>query len=303
MTLYRAIILAILQGLTEFLPVSSSAHLILIPKLLHWPDQGLAFDVALHAGTLVAILLYFLRDWIDLTLAGLGFNYPPRAGAVRVQHNRRMFWYLVAATIPGAVAGFLFEKQIEEKLRDPKPIALAMILIALLMWYAEYMSKLDRRMEDIGFGDSILIGTAQAAALFPGVSRSDHHHDGIIPRTYARGRRAVFIPALNTNHRGRGRERTAQVDQAAPGGAARYAAFDAGHRRCRFRDFRLPRHRVFSALLADTDLENLYLLPDRVWYSHPRTRVPPDDGLRALAPAHPVAIRPSPALRETSCAS
>ena len=172
MTLYQAIILAVLQGLTEFLPVSSSAHLILIPKLLHWPDQGLSFDVALHAGTLVAVLLYFLRDWIELTLAGLGFNYPPRAGAVQVIHNRRMFWYLVAATIPGAIVGFLFEKQIEEKLRDPKPIAIAMILVALLMWYAEYVSKLDRGMEDVSFIDSILIGTAQALALFPGVSRS-----------------------------------------------------------------------------------------------------------------------------------
>jgi undecaprenyl-diphosphatase len=172
MTLYQAIVLAVLQGLTEFLPVSSSAHLILVPKLLHWPDQGLSFDVALHAGTLVAVLLYFLRDWIELTLAGLGFNYPPRAGAVQVIHNRRMFWYLVAATIPGAIVGFLFEKQIEEKLRDPKPIAIAMILIALLMWYAEYVSKLDRGMEDVTFIDSILIGAAQALALFPGVSRS-----------------------------------------------------------------------------------------------------------------------------------
>jgi undecaprenyl-diphosphatase len=172
MSLYQAIILAIIQGLTEFLPVSSSAHLILIPNLLHWPDQGLAFDVALHAGTLIAVLVYFFRDWVELTLAGLGFHYPRNAGSVQVAHNRRMFWYLVAATIPGAIVGFLFEKKIEEYLRDPRPIAVAMIGVALLMWYAEYVSKLDRGMERVGLGDAMTIGVAQAAALFPGVSRS-----------------------------------------------------------------------------------------------------------------------------------
>ncbi len=172
MSLFQAIILAIVQGLTEFLPVSSSAHLILIPKLLHWPDQGMAFDVALHAGTLVAVVVYFFRDWVELTLAGLGFKYPSGATIERVQQNRRMFWYLVAATIPGAIVGFLFEKKIEEYLRDPRPIAIAMIGIALLMWYAEYVSKLDRGMDRLGFGDAMIIGVAQSTALFPGVSRS-----------------------------------------------------------------------------------------------------------------------------------
>jgi undecaprenyl-diphosphatase len=172
MSLFQAIILAIVQGLTEFLPVSSSAHLILIPNLLHWPDQGLAFDVALHTGTLIAVVLYFLRDWIQLTLAGLGFNYPRAAGPAVIEHNRKMFWYLVAATVPGAVVGFLFEKKIEEYLRDPRPIAVAMIAIALLMWYAEYVSKLDRGMNRVRFSDAIIVGVAQAAALFPGVSRS-----------------------------------------------------------------------------------------------------------------------------------
>jgi undecaprenyl-diphosphatase len=172
MSLFQAIVLAIVQGLTEFLPVSSSAHLILIPKLLHWPDQGLAFDVALHAGTLIAVVVYFFRDWVELTLAGLGFNYPNGASSEQVQHNRRMFWYLVAATIPGAIVGFLFEKKIEEYLRDPRPIAMAMIGVALLMWYAEYVSKLERGMDRVGFADAMTIGVAQSTALFPGVSRS-----------------------------------------------------------------------------------------------------------------------------------
>ena len=172
MSLLQAIILAIVQGLTEFLPVSSTAHLILFPWLLHWPDPGQAFDVALHAGTLLAVLLYFIRDWVELTLAGLGFNYGGRGGPSAVQHNRKMFWYLIAGTIPGGIVGFLFEHKIEEHLRQPIYIAGSMILVGLLMWYAEYVGRLDRGMERVGFGDAMVIGTAQALALFPGVSRS-----------------------------------------------------------------------------------------------------------------------------------
>src|ERR1700675_3751750 len=172
MHLWQAIILAVVQGLTEFLPVSSSAHLILIPKLLGWPDYGLAFDVALHFGTLLAVLLYFLREWIQLTLCGFGFHYPKRASDQMVTQQQRLFWYLVAGTIPGGLVGFFFEHWIEEHLRNPVPIACAMIAIALLMWYAEYASRMDRHIDRVSLGDSLVIGSAQALALFPGVSRS-----------------------------------------------------------------------------------------------------------------------------------
>jgi undecaprenyl-diphosphatase len=174
MLLWQAIILAIVQGLTEFLPVSSSAHLILLPWLSHGhiPDPGLAFDVALHLGTLIAVVLYFLREWVQLILCGLGFHYPQRAPEHQVMQNRRLFWYLVAGTIPGALVGFLFEHRIEEYLRDPVPIAIAMIVIALLMWYTEYSGRMDRHIEQTSLGDSLIIGTGQALALFPGVSRS-----------------------------------------------------------------------------------------------------------------------------------
>jgi undecaprenyl-diphosphatase len=174
MLLWQAIVLAIVQGLTEFLPISSSAHLILIPWLSHGhiPDAGLAFDVALHAGTLLAVLLYFLREWIQLVLCGLGFHYPRRASEQMVLQNQRMFWYLVAGTIPGALVGFFFEHRIEETLRRPIPIASAMIGIALVMWYAEYVARMDRHIGHTSLGDSLAIGTAQALALFPGVSRS-----------------------------------------------------------------------------------------------------------------------------------
>src|ERR1700732_3972517 len=124
MLLYQAIILAIIQGLTEFLPVSSTAHLVLIPKLLGWPDDGgLAFDVALHVGTLVAVLLYFLREWIELTLAGLGLHYPASASAKTIQATRRLFWLLVIGTIPAALVGFKFDKVVEENVRQPPLIA------------------------------------------------------------------------------------------------------------------------------------------------------------------------------------
>ena len=129
MHLWQVILLAVVQGLTEFLPISSSAHLILIPWLSHGrvPDPGLAFDVALHAGTLLAVLLYFLREWIQLALCGLGFHYPRRAPEHQVLYNRRLFWYLAAGTIPGGLVGYFFEHRIEEYLRSPVPIACATI--------------------------------------------------------------------------------------------------------------------------------------------------------------------------------
>jgi len=172
MLLWQAIVLAIIQGLTEFLPISSSAHLILIPDLLHWQDPGLAFDVALHLGTLIAVVLYFVRDWVELTLNGLGLSYPKNASAETRAQHRRMFWYLVAATIPGALVGFLFEHWIDENWRNPAPIACAMIAIALVMWYAERVARLNRQIDQLSLTDSMAIGTSQALALFPGVSRS-----------------------------------------------------------------------------------------------------------------------------------
>jgi undecaprenyl-diphosphatase len=172
MYLWQAIILAVVQGLTEFLPVSSTAHLVLFPWLFHWPDPGLAFDVALHAGTLLAVLLFFLREWIELVMCGVGFHYPKRASELHVMQNQRMFWYLVAGTIPAGLAGYFFEQKIEEVWRKPIPIAIAMIAIGLVMWYAEFNGRRDRHLEQTSLGDSLVVGIAQAIALFPGVSRS-----------------------------------------------------------------------------------------------------------------------------------
>jgi len=172
MPLYQAIVLALVQAFTEFLPVSSTAHLTLFPWLLGWQDPGLAFDVALHAGTLVAVLLYFFKDWLTLALCGVGLKYPANAPSGEVAQHKKLFWYMVIGTIPGGILGALFERKIEDHFRTPYVIAISMIAIALLMWWADSKSPLTRPLEQSNIGDAVTIGTAQALALCPGVSRS-----------------------------------------------------------------------------------------------------------------------------------
>jgi undecaprenyl-diphosphatase len=172
MPLYQAIVLALVQAFTEFLPVSSTAHLTLFPWLLGWQDPGLAFDVALHAGTLVAVLLYFFKDWLALALCGVGAKYPATATAEEVGQHKKLFWYMVIGTIPGGILGALFEHKIEEHFRTPYVIAISLIAVALVMWWADSKSPLKRPIEQSNIGDAVTIGTAQALALCPGVSRS-----------------------------------------------------------------------------------------------------------------------------------
>jgi undecaprenyl-diphosphatase len=172
MPLFQAIILALVQAFTEFLPVSSTAHLVLFPWLLHWQDPGLAFDVALHAGTLLAVVLYFFKDWITLILCGVGLKYPAAAPAEEVAQSRRLFWYMVVGTIPAAVLGKLFHHQIEDELRRPMIIGVSLVVVALVMWWADSRANLSRKLADSKMGDALSIGTAQAVALWPGVSRS-----------------------------------------------------------------------------------------------------------------------------------
>jgi len=172
MPLYQAIVLALVQAFTEFLPVSSTAHLTLFPWLLGWQDPGLAFDVALHAGTLVAVLLYFFKDWLTLALCGVGLKYPANAPSEEVAQHQKLFWYMVIGTIPGGLLGALFERKIEDHFRTPYVIAISMIAVALVMWWADSKLRLTRPLEKSNVGDALTIGTAQALALCPGVSRS-----------------------------------------------------------------------------------------------------------------------------------
>jgi undecaprenyl-diphosphatase len=169
MPLYQAIVLGIVQGLTEFLPVSSSAHLIIVPWLLGWDDGGLTFDVALHVGTLLAVLLFFFRDWVQIISQALGLGGGSDPGLAK---NRGVLWLLVAGTIPGAIAGALFDKWAEHALRSPFIIATAAIVVGLIMWWADTSGRKQKDIARVSMADSLVVGFCQAFAIIPGVSRS-----------------------------------------------------------------------------------------------------------------------------------
>ncbi len=169
MPIYQAVILAVVQGFTEFLPISSSAHLALAPWLLGWPDQGLTFDIALHFGTLAAVLIYFFRDWMQVAAQGFGLNYGQDG---HLRRNPKLLWFLAAATLPVGVAGILYKDAVETTLRSPFVIGFMLISIGLLMAYAERLSRLNRTVGDVTFVDAMFIGVAQALAIVPGTSRS-----------------------------------------------------------------------------------------------------------------------------------
>lgn len=175
MPIYQAVVLALVQAATEFLPVSSTAHLILVPWLLGWEDQGLLFDVALHLGTLAAVLLYFAKTWVRLLFAGFGrpiWPAPPGHPDHGIENNPRLFWYLVAATFPAGIAGLLFKNQIETTLRSPLIIGVMLIVVGMVLWWAERVARLERSLAQVPLLDAMIIGCAQALALVPGTSRS-----------------------------------------------------------------------------------------------------------------------------------
>jgi undecaprenyl-diphosphatase len=168
MTVFQALVLGILQGLSEFLPISSSAHLALAPWIFGWPEPGLAVDVALHVGTLVAVLVFFRDEWIKLTIAAFEIVRTQRVQSV----EQRRVVYLVIATIPGAIAGLLLNDYAESTFRSPALIASAMAVMGVVLWFVDRIRPANRPLQSIGWTDAILIGLAQAAALLPGVSRS-----------------------------------------------------------------------------------------------------------------------------------
>lgn len=166
MTIFDAVLLGLLQALGEFLPISSSAHLVLLPYFRGMEYQGLAFDVILHAATLLAVLLYFAKDWFVLIKNGLSRPTAPQG---------RMLWYLAAATVPAGLAGFLLKDWAENAFRSPLMIAVCLMVFAGILWWADRRGDKNRGGADIfsvPFKTVFLIGCAQALAIMPGVSRS-----------------------------------------------------------------------------------------------------------------------------------
>ncbi|NQZ53627.1 MAG: undecaprenyl-diphosphate phosphatase [Piscirickettsiaceae bacterium] len=167
MDLFQIIALAILQGLTEFLPISSSAHLILLPIITGWQDQGLAFDVAVHVGTLAAVIIYFrhtlvilFKDWFQSVIQR------------QLVGDSKLAWAVLFGTIPVGLAGLLLSDVIESSLRSPLVIAATTIIFGLLLGWADWQGKRQRNEHQLTWQDVLIVGVAQAVALIPGTSRS-----------------------------------------------------------------------------------------------------------------------------------
>ncbi len=175
MPLFHALILALVQAATEFLPVSSTAHLILTPWLLGWQDHGLLFDIALHLGTLIAILVYFAKTWVRLSFLAIGREvWKPEPGEVDhdLYENPKLMWLLIAATLPAGFAGLLLKDYVETVFRSPAVIGVMLIVVGLVMAYADKRANLVRNLDNLSFRDAMTVGCAQALALIPGTSRS-----------------------------------------------------------------------------------------------------------------------------------
>ena len=168
MTTFQALVLGLVQGLTEFLPISSSAHLSLLPWFFGWKDPGLAFDVALHFGTLIAVLWYFRAEWGRLISAAVSML---KNRSVQTVEEKRVL-FLILATIPGAIGGLLLEKKAETAFRAPALTAAALIVMGIVLWAVDRFSRMDRELKTMRWLDALLVGIAQVFALIPGVSRS-----------------------------------------------------------------------------------------------------------------------------------
>ena len=166
MDIFQALVLGIVQGLTELLPISSSAHLFLIPWIFNWPEIG-DFDVALHFGTLLAIGIFFFKDWIALIKGGY-------RQVVKKEKSTegRMFWYIVIATIPGGAIGFLLDHFAEGLLTNQFIIGIALIVMGIILYIVDKNAKSEVEYKNMNFKQTFLIGLSQALAFIPGVSRS-----------------------------------------------------------------------------------------------------------------------------------
>ena len=169
MPLLQVIVLAIVQGLTEFLPISSSAHLYLTSWLLGWNIEALDFDIALHIGTLFAVLIYFFSDWVQIILQGFGVR---KAQDPDLRQNPRLLWLLIVATIPVGITGLLFNKQAESDWRNPFVMGAMLVIVGVAMWFGDSATLGTRGLGVLNGMDALTIGLAQGLAVVPGTSRS-----------------------------------------------------------------------------------------------------------------------------------
>jgi undecaprenyl-diphosphatase len=188
MTILQALVLGILQGLAEFLPISSSAHLALTPWFFGWPDSGLAFDVSLHLGTLIALAWYFRAEWFKLAQSGISILRNRRVHTV--EEKRLLF--LIVATIPAGIAGLLVEDLAEHTFRSPGIIGVALIIMGIVLWAADRWAPRVRSLSEMRWRDALLVGLAQVCALLPGVSRSGSTITGSRLLGFDRQSAAVF---------------------------------------------------------------------------------------------------------------
>ncbi len=195
MPLLQVIILAIVQGITEFLPISSTAHLYLTSWLLGWKAEALTFDIALHIGTLLAVLIYFLRDWVQIVGQGFGMQW---GSDEELSRNRSLLWLLAIGSIPVGIAGLALEHYAETTWRNPVLMGAMLIAVGVLIAIADRSGRKSRKMAGINIGDAIVIGISQALAIVPGTSRSGITIATGLLRDFDRASAARFSFLLST---------------------------------------------------------------------------------------------------------
>jgi len=169
MTIVQALLLGIVQGLTEFIPVSSSAHLVLVPWIMGWKEADVAFDAVIHLGTLVAVVAFF---WRDLWRLGLAWLASVRFRSLNPDPDRKLAWLILVGTVPAAVLGFLLQDWFESLFGQPGAVAVLLLVTGTILVLSERLSRREREMSQMGWLDTLAIGLAQAAAIAPGISRS-----------------------------------------------------------------------------------------------------------------------------------
>ena len=195
MPIYQVVVLAVIQALTEFIPVSSNAHLILIPWLFGWNDGGLVFDVALHAGTLLAVVLYFFKDWVQIIGQAFGLNI---GNDPDLKQNKNLLWLLAVGSLPVGLFGYIFNKQAETTWRQPYLIGAMLIIVGIIMWIADRRRTGSKTLNTLQWSDAITVGLAQAFAIIPGTSRSGSTITAGLFRNMTRETAARFSFLLST---------------------------------------------------------------------------------------------------------